>query len=90
VGGRSERRIRAGRASLVAMRLILRDARDQSSRYNLHQQLRTPIPVLELDLHPGGCQTAFADGHTRFLSESTNVAVLSAMLTRAGGETVNE
>jgi prepilin-type N-terminal cleavage/methylation domain-containing protein/prepilin-type processing-associated H-X9-DG protein len=41
-------------------------------------------------LHPGGCQTAFADGHTRFLSENMNVAVLSAMLTRAGGETLNE
>jgi prepilin-type N-terminal cleavage/methylation domain-containing protein/prepilin-type processing-associated H-X9-DG protein len=38
-------------------------------------------------LHPGGANFAFADGSVRFLSYSAN-AILPALATRAGGETV--
>ncbi len=38
-------------------------------------------------VHPGGCQFTFADGHSRFLSESVDVRVFRALLTRSGGET---
>ena len=38
--------------------------------------------------HPGGCQAVFADGHVAFISETTNFAVLRALLTPIGGETV--
>jgi prepilin-type processing-associated H-X9-DG protein len=37
--------------------------------------------------HSGGANFAFADGSVRFLSESTSLAVLVALTTRAGGET---
>ncbi len=36
--------------------------------------------------HPGGALAVFCDGHVAWLSESTDVAVLNAWLTRAGGE----
>ena len=39
--------------------------------------------------HPGGAQFAFADGHVRFLSETIDQAVLEALASRAGGETVD-
>jgi prepilin-type processing-associated H-X9-DG protein/prepilin-type N-terminal cleavage/methylation domain-containing protein len=40
--------------------------------------------------HPGGANFAFADGHVRFLRESTSLSVLQALSTRAGGEVVSE
>src|SRR5262249_23249210 len=40
--------------------------------------------------HPGGANFAFADGHVRFLRESTSLSVLKALSTRAGGEVVSE
>jgi prepilin-type N-terminal cleavage/methylation domain-containing protein/prepilin-type processing-associated H-X9-DG protein len=39
--------------------------------------------------HPGGANAVFADGHVQFLSASVNVRVLAALVTRAGGESVN-
>jgi prepilin-type N-terminal cleavage/methylation domain-containing protein/prepilin-type processing-associated H-X9-DG protein len=38
--------------------------------------------------HPGGANALFGDGSVRFLKESTPAAVVIALVTRAGGETV--
>lgn len=38
--------------------------------------------------HPGGANVAMGDGSVRFLRESTSLAVLKALSTRAGGEAV--
>jgi prepilin-type N-terminal cleavage/methylation domain-containing protein len=40
-------------------------------------------------LHAEGCQFTFADGHSRYLAESTSVSVIRALLTRRNGEPVN-
>ena len=39
-------------------------------------------------LHPGGCNAALGDASVRFLSESTDLAVLRAISTISQGETV--
>ena len=39
--------------------------------------------------HPSGANVTFADGSVRFLADSISPAVLSAMATRAEGESVN-
>jgi prepilin-type N-terminal cleavage/methylation domain-containing protein/prepilin-type processing-associated H-X9-DG protein len=39
-------------------------------------------------LHPGGLNACLADGSVRFISETTPVAILQAISTIAGGETV--
>jgi prepilin-type N-terminal cleavage/methylation domain-containing protein/prepilin-type processing-associated H-X9-DG protein len=39
-------------------------------------------------LHPGGCNFAFGDGSVRFVKETVNPSVFSALATRAGGEVV--
>jgi prepilin-type N-terminal cleavage/methylation domain-containing protein/prepilin-type processing-associated H-X9-DG protein len=39
--------------------------------------------------HPGGVNTAFGDGSVRFLTQSTPINVLAALVTRAGGEVVS-
>ena len=36
--------------------------------------------------HPGGAQVLFCDGSVHFLTESTDLSVLAALCTRAGGE----
>ena len=36
--------------------------------------------------HPGGANFAFCDGSVKFLKESIDLSVLSALGTRAGGE----
>jgi prepilin-type processing-associated H-X9-DG protein len=38
--------------------------------------------------HPGGCNFVFADGSVHSLRISTPVNVLTALVTRAGGEVV--
>ena len=40
--------------------------------------------------HSGGAQLLMADGSVRFVSEHIDSAVLSALLTKAGGETIGE
>ena len=40
-------------------------------------------------LHPGGCNFLFCDGSARFLKESVNPRVFSALSTRSGGEVVS-
>ncbi len=40
--------------------------------------------------HKAGVEVLFADGHTRFLSETLPANTLRALLTRSGGETVGE
>jgi len=39
--------------------------------------------------HNGGCNCAFCDGSTRFLSKDLDPKILRAVLTRAGGEAVS-
>lgn len=41
-------------------------------------------------LHPGGCHVAIADGSVRFLSQSIDNNVLSALCTRSGGESMQD
>jgi prepilin-type N-terminal cleavage/methylation domain-containing protein/prepilin-type processing-associated H-X9-DG protein len=36
--------------------------------------------------HPGGANVAFADGSVRFVKESITIAVMAALVTKAGGE----
>ncbi len=38
--------------------------------------------------HPGGANVTFADGSVRFLREGTQLTMLQAMCTRAGGEVI--
>lgn len=48
-------------------------------------------PDFENDLrseHPNGVNVVFCDGHVTFLSDQTELSVLAAICTRAGGETV--
>jgi prepilin-type N-terminal cleavage/methylation domain-containing protein/prepilin-type processing-associated H-X9-DG protein len=40
--------------------------------------------------HPGGAQIAFADGHARFIGESIDPIVYSAIGSRSGGEIVGD
>ena len=40
--------------------------------------------------HPGGAHVVFCDGHVAFLKESTDPRVLRKLVTRDGGETLNE
>jgi hypothetical protein len=40
--------------------------------------------------HTGGCNTVRGDGSVQFLSESVAPGVLAALVTRAGGEVINE
>jgi len=40
--------------------------------------------------HPGGANFLFCDGSVKFLRSSTNLTVLSALGTRAGGEVVSQ
>jgi prepilin-type processing-associated H-X9-DG protein len=40
--------------------------------------------------HPGGVNTVFVDGSTRFMTKQTPLAVLQAMATRGVGETFTE
>jgi hypothetical protein len=50
-------------------------------------------PNFENDIrsgHPGGAHGLLADGTVRFLDDSTSLALLAALCTRAGGEPVGE
>jgi prepilin-type processing-associated H-X9-DG protein len=40
--------------------------------------------------HPGGFDAAFADGSVRFISSRVDVTVFKDLITRAGGEVVNQ
>jgi prepilin-type processing-associated H-X9-DG protein len=39
--------------------------------------------------HPGGANAVFADGSVHFLKADINIRVLTALVTRAGGEVVS-
>jgi prepilin-type processing-associated H-X9-DG protein len=39
--------------------------------------------------HPGGANMAMTDGSVRFVKETTNTAVVRALITRAGGEVIS-
>jgi prepilin-type processing-associated H-X9-DG protein len=39
--------------------------------------------------HPGGANVAFADGSVRFLADSTSPSALTAMATRAEGDSIS-
>ncbi len=39
--------------------------------------------------HPNGANIGFADGSVRFVKDSINIAILAALVTKSGGETVN-
>ncbi len=39
--------------------------------------------------HPGGADTLFCDGHASFIKDSTNVNIVHALATRAGGEVIS-
>jgi prepilin-type N-terminal cleavage/methylation domain-containing protein/prepilin-type processing-associated H-X9-DG protein len=40
-------------------------------------------------LHPGGCNVCMADGSTRFLAETTEQVIRTALATMAGGEAIS-
>ena len=40
--------------------------------------------------HPAGCHFAFADGHAQFVGETIDVDVFQALLTRNGGEVIDQ
>jgi prepilin-type N-terminal cleavage/methylation domain-containing protein len=40
--------------------------------------------------HPGGCQVVRADGSVQFLSETTNVLVVAALVSKNGGEAIDQ
>jgi prepilin-type processing-associated H-X9-DG protein len=54
-----------------------------------------PIPgrlrdwALAGSLHPGGCNLCMADGSTRFLAETTEQVIRTALATMAGGEAIS-
>jgi prepilin-type processing-associated H-X9-DG protein len=39
--------------------------------------------------HPGGANFAFCDGSVKFLKSSTDLTILSALGTRAGGDVIS-
>ena len=39
--------------------------------------------------HPGGANMAMTDGSVRFVKDTTNAAVVRALITRAGGEVIS-
>ena len=39
--------------------------------------------------HTGGANVAFCDGHVQFVRSSVNIAVLAALVTKAGGEVID-
>ena len=60
---------------------------------NTHQDRSSFIDEVEIGFtsrHTGGVQCAFADGHVRFISETIDQGIWSALGTRAGGEIVDE
>jgi len=46
------------------------------------------VRIEELE-HPGGVIIGCADGYARFIREETPLAILKALLTKAGDETFN-
>ncbi|APW61129.1 DUF1559 domain-containing protein [Paludisphaera borealis] len=61
--------------------------------------LSEPAPIIGLNspraggdsfwgLHPGGCNFSFCDGSVRFIKQTINPYILSALATRDGGEVV--
>lgn len=59
---------------------------------NTHKDISSFIDEVEIGFgshHPGGLQSAFADGHVSFINESIDQGIWSAMGTRAGGEVVS-
>jgi len=58
------------------------NAFDQTNRVNLTQNNEMWSD------HPGGVHVALCDGSVQFLGEETDLAVLAALCTRSGGETI--
>ena len=54
--------------------------------------INTAAPI-ENDIvsnHPGGANTLFADGSVHYLSETLDLSILAALVTRNGGEIVGD
>jgi hypothetical protein len=57
---------------------------------NCNNGRTTPFTQGQLySFHPGGVMLVRADGSVSFLSETTSIPVLGALVTRAGSESVN-
>ena len=41
-------------------------------------------------LHPGGVNMCFADGSVRFIKDTVSIVVLASLVTKGGGEVVND
>lgn len=57
---------------------------------NLPAERRGESLGLASGYHAGGCHVTFADGHARFLSASTDSAVLKALTTAGNGDQVDD
>jgi hypothetical protein len=77
-------------------------ALDRDSDYNLHgietKNFGTPGPCAMncsndnefFSFHPKGMVVVMCDGSTRFLSQSMAFRIVAAMVTRGGGENINQ
>jgi prepilin-type N-terminal cleavage/methylation domain-containing protein/prepilin-type processing-associated H-X9-DG protein len=82
--------------------ISVRNVFDQSAPVSMRHSPTSPWPSCTLpgvfcdygqeisSYHTNGANTVFADGSVHFLSESLSPAILAALCSRAGGETIDE